>query len=63
MSQTGKYLIITKNGRAEAVVMRPQELETLEIKADHKLMQSIVRAQEDLKAGRLYSHAEVFKNV
>ena len=63
MSSMGKYLIITKNGRAEAVVMTPEELETLEIKADPKLMQSLIRAQADLKAGRVYSHAEVFKNV
>ena len=63
ISQAGKYLVITKNGKPEAVVMTPEELETLEIKADHKLMQSLVRAQEDLKAGRFYSHAEVFKDV
>jgi PHD/YefM family antitoxin component YafN of YafNO toxin-antitoxin module len=63
MASMGKYLIITKNGRAEAVVMTPEELETLEIKADPKLMQSLIKAQADLKAGRVYSHAEVFKNV
>ncbi len=63
ISQAGKHLIITKNGRAEAVVMTPEELETLEIKADRKLMQSLIRAQEDIKAGRLYSHEDVFKGV
>jgi len=58
-----KHLIITKNGRAQAVMITPEELETLEIKADRKLMQSLVRAQEDIKVGRVYSHADVFKDV
>lgn len=59
----GKYLIITKNGRAEVIMISPEELETLEVKADRKLLQSIMRADEDIKAGRLYSHKDVFKNV
>ncbi len=63
MSRAGKHLIITKNGRAEAVVMTPEELETLEIMADPELMKSLIRAQEDIKAGRIYSHSEVFKDV
>ncbi|MFH1868672.1 MAG: type II toxin-antitoxin system Phd/YefM family antitoxin [Candidatus Omnitrophota bacterium] len=63
ISGIGKHFIITRNGRAEAVIMSPEELETLEIKADRKLMQSLVRAEEDIKAGRVYSHKEVFKDV
>ncbi len=56
-----KHLIITKNGRPEAVVMTPEELETLEILADKKLMRSLLKAEEDIKAGRLFSHKDVFK--
>lgn len=63
ISQIGKHLIITRNGRAEAVIISPEELETLEIKSDRKLLLSIMRAEEDIKAGRLYSHNDVFKNV
>ena len=63
ISHEKKYLIITKNGRAEAVMISPRELETLEIKADRKLLQSIMRAEEDIKAGRIYSHKDIFKNV
>ena len=63
ISHIGKHLIITRNGRAEAVMISPEELETLEVKADNKLLHSIVRAEEDIKAGRLYSHKDVFKNV
>ena len=59
----GKHLVLTKNGRAQAVVISPEELETLEIKASSVLMRSLIRAQEDIKAGKLYSHADVFKNV
>jgi len=60
---TGKHLIITKNGHANAIVLSPAEFETLEIKADHGLMQSLIRAQEDFGKGRTYSHEDVFKDV
>ena len=63
IAQTGKHLVITKNGRAEAVVLTPEELETLEVKADRRIMQSVQRGLEDLKAGRLHSHGDVFKDV
>ncbi len=62
-SQTGKRLIITRNGRAAAVLLSPEELETLEIKADRKLLNAILRAEEDIQKKRLFSHGEVFKNV
>lgn len=58
-----KHLIITRNGKAEAVLLSPEELETLEIKADQKLLQSIVRAEEDIQKGRLYSHQDIFEDV
>ena len=58
-----KHLIITRNGKAEAVLLSPEELETLEIKADHKLLRSILRAEEDIQKGRLYSHQNIFKDV
>ena len=63
ISHMGKHLIITRNGKPEAVMMSPEDLETLQIKADPKLLRSILRAQEDIQQGRLYSHGDVFKNV
>ena len=63
ISHIGKRFIITRNGRPEAVIMSPEELETLEIKADRKLMQSLIRAEEDTRAGRLYSHKDLFKDA
>lgn len=59
----GKHLIITRNGRAAAVMISPEELETLEVKANPELLKAIVRGDEDARAGRLYSHKDVFKDV
>jgi len=63
IAHMGRHLVITRNGRAEAVVISPEELETLEIRADEKLLRSILRAEEDIKQSKLYSHKDVFKNV
>ena len=63
ISHMGKHLIITRNGKPEAIMLSPEELETLEIKADHKLLQSILRAEEDISKGRLHSHKDIFKDV
>lgn len=59
----GKHLIITRNGKPEAVMLSPEEFETLEIKADQKLLRSILRAEEDIQKGNLFSHEDIFKNV
>ncbi len=63
ISHIGRHLIITRNGKAEIIMISPEELETLEIKADEKLLRSILRAEDDIKEGRLFSHKDVFKNV
>ena len=52
MNRARKHLIITVNGRAEAVVMTPEEFETLEIKADRELLRSIIRGEEDIRQKR-----------
>ncbi len=63
MARLGKRLVITKNGRAEAVVMSPEQVETLEIMADPELMASIRRGLEYAKAGRVHSFEDVFRGV
>ena len=63
ISHIGRHLIITRNGKAEIIMISPEELETLEIKADEKILRSILRAEDDIKEGRLFSHKDVFKNV
>ena len=54
-------VIITRNGTASAVLVSPEELETLEILADKKLMLSLLKAEEDERAKRLVTHEEIFK--
>lgn len=57
-------IIITRNGKPEAVLMSYEEyeswLETLEITQDPELMAGIRQAKADIKAGRLYTKEEVF---
>lgn len=57
-------IIITKNGRPEAVLMSYEEYEswreTLEIMKDPELVEGIREAKADIKAGRLYSKKEIF---
>lgn len=57
----GKHLIITRNGRAAAVMISPEEFETLEVKTDPELLRAIIRGEEDMKAEKLYSRKDVFK--
>ncbi len=54
-------IIITRNGAASAVLVSPEELETLEVLADKKLMLSLLRAEEDEHANRLVEHEDIFK--
>lgn len=54
-------IVITRNGTASAVLVSPEELETLEILADKKLMLSLLKAEEDERAERLVEHGDIFK--
>jgi len=54
-------IIITRNGTASAVLVSPEELETLEIVADKKLMLSLLKAEKDERAQRLVEHEDIFK--
>ncbi len=54
-------VIITRNGAPSAVLVSPEELETLEILADKKLMLSLLKAEEDEQAERIVEHEDIFK--
>ncbi|MDD5544275.1 MAG: type II toxin-antitoxin system Phd/YefM family antitoxin [Acidobacteriia bacterium] len=54
-------VVITKNGAPSAVLVSPEELETLEILADKRLMLSLLKAEEDERANRLVEHEGIFK--
>jgi hypothetical protein len=40
--------------------MSPEEYETLEVLADSDLVKSLIRAEEDVRHGRLVRHEDVF---
>lgn len=54
-------VIITRNGAPSAVLVSPEELETLEVLADKKLMLSLLKAEGDERAQRLVEHEDIFK--
>lgn len=54
-------IVITRNGTASAVLVSPEELETLEVLADKKLMLSLLKAEADERAERLVEHEAIFK--
>ncbi len=54
-------VVITKNGAPSAVLVSPEELETLEILADKRLMLSLLKAEEDERANRVVEHEDIFK--
>ena len=60
IKRTHQRYIITRQGKAEAVMLSPEEMETLEILADEDLLRSLIRAEEELKGGKFYTHKEVF---
>ena len=60
LARSKKRLIVTRNGKPAAVIISPEELETLEILADSDLAKSLSRAIENAAAGRLVSHEELF---
>ena len=41
--------------------MSPEEAETLEILADKDLLLSLLRAESQARAGRLFRHSELFR--
>lgn len=63
VSATSKRFIITKRGRAKAVVLSPEEVEsweeTLEIMSNKKLMKNIEKSLKDIKKGRVVPWEEV----
>ena len=54
-------VIITRGGHPAAVMISPEELETLEILADKQLMFSLLKSEADFRAGRTISYEDIFK--
>jgi PHD/YefM family antitoxin component YafN of YafNO toxin-antitoxin module len=57
--------VITKDGKAAAVLMSPEEyeglMETIEILSDKKLMRQLRKSDLDFRKGATYTHEQVFK--
>jgi antitoxin (DNA-binding transcriptional repressor) of toxin-antitoxin stability system len=57
----GERFIIAQRSRARAVLLSPEEVETLEVMADKKLLKELVEAKEDIKTGRYQTFEKFFK--
>jgi len=60
---THERVVVTKNGRPAAVLVAPDDLESLEetlaILADQDLIRQLVDSRADLVAGRVHSASEL----
>lgn len=56
----GKRVIITQRSHARAVLVSPEELETLEVQADKGLLEDIRAAKEDIRRGRALKARDYF---
>jgi len=66
MREQHESFAITQRGKIEGVLLNIEEyeslIETLEILSDRELVDSIKQGLKDVKAGRLYSQKEIFKD-
>ena len=53
--------IIMQHSRAKAVLLSPEEIETLEILADKTILEDIRRAKQDITRGKYSSYKDFFK--
>jgi prevent-host-death family protein len=64
VSDLHRHYLIASRGKAKAALIGLEEyesfLETCEIMADKNLVKAVKEGERDIKAGRLYSHKEVF---
>jgi len=58
-----EHVVITRNGRPSAVMMAPDEydslIETLEVLADHEAIADLAASQDDVDAGRVFDLEDV----
>ena len=55
-----RYIIIQRS-KPKAVLVSPEEIESLEIMADKEILNEIKQAKEDILKGRVVSYEEFFK--
>lgn len=57
----GRRIIITQRSRARAVLLSPEEAETMEVMADKALLRELLEAKADMKTGRYTTFDRYFK--
>ena len=66
MAEDYATITVTRNGEPVGIMMTPDRyqalLETIEILADNKVLQSLKASYKDFKSGRVYTHDEVWKD-
>ena len=56
----GSHYIIVQRSKAKAVLLSPEEVETLEVLADRKLLEEILEAKKDILEGRFVTYEDFF---
>ena len=63
-AESGKQIVVSRRGKPVAVVIGAEEynsiMATLEEMADPSALRALREAQEDARAGRIYTYEEVF---
>lgn len=59
--ETHRPILVTQNGKSASVLMDVADFEAL--RERDEILQDIARAQEDIRAGRVYSQEEVEKEI
>jgi prevent-host-death family protein len=67
VSKKLKTFVITLRGKAKAIVINPEELdswrETLEIMADKKLVKELRQSRKEFKQGKYITEEKLFKDL
>ncbi len=65
-AESGKQIVVSRRGKPVAIVIGAKEynsiMATIEEMADPTAIRALKEAQEDTKAGRIYTYEEVFGN-
>ena len=56
----GSHYIIMQRSKPRAVIMSPEEVETLEVMADRELLEDIKSAKREILSGDFISYEEFF---
>jgi len=58
----GRRVIIVQRSKARAVLVSPEDMETLEVMADKDLLRELIEARADIRAGRYKTFDDYFGN-